>query len=57
MIEINRAACRLLLLTLPGFEVQPTFTSFGSRLVPRLEQWSRRVTSEPLSCLAIGKTY
>ena len=46
-IEINRTACRLLLLTLPGFEVQPTFNSFGNRLVPRLEQWSKKVTSGP----------
>ena len=53
-LEVNRAACRLLLLTLPGFEVQPTFQSFGSRLVPKLVGWAKKDTEEPLSCLAIG---
>ena len=43
-----------MLLTLPGFEVQPTFNSFGSRLVPKLEQWARGRVTEPLTCLSIG---
>ena len=52
--RVRAAACRLLLLTLPGFEVQPTFNSFGQRLVPKLEHWSKLELSEPLCALAVG---
>ena len=52
--RVRAAACRLLLLTLPGFEVQPTFSSFGNRLVPKLEHWAKTELSEPLCALSIG---
>ena len=34
--DVNEAACRLLFLALPGFEVQPTFSAFGPRLMSKL---------------------